>query len=189
MASWVRSASSLLIALLILLVINLSSARLIDRPEATTDDLSDDICSGTLDPPLCFEVMKSIPGAAQSPSLKSLGETTIAFGLTEGASTQNYAKSLAASAGNPRLKENYSSCAENYGNAVGNLEDAQGMLKEGDYLGVSTMASGGMSEVDDCASNFKPPETDPSQLPQKNKNFNMICVIILRVANKLRGAA
>lgn len=191
-ASLLKPAPSLLlVALLALLVIDgLSSARLLDGGTgATTDDLSGDVCSGTLDPPFCHQVMKSIPGAERATSLESLGETAIAFARSEGTKTSDYAQSLAGSATSPRLKENYRSCAENYDNAVGDLEDAQGMLKNKDYPGVSTKASGSMSEVDDCGENFKPPTTDPSQLPQKNKYFNMLSVIVLRVANKLHGAA
>ncbi|OWM88010.1 pectinesterase inhibitor-like [Punica granatum] len=190
MAFFGGSTSSLLFALFVLLAVNPSSARFIGNTDATTEDLLGSICSGTLDPPFCSKVIKDIPEAAQASRLDSLGQAAIPFAHSKGEETHKYVQSLVGSATNPRLKENYGSCADNYNEAVGILEEAQGMFKSKDYPGVSIRASACMTEVDTCKESFKESgTTDPSQLPQKNEYFNMLCVIILRVANKLGGAA
>ncbi|KAK4775846.1 hypothetical protein SAY87_023807 [Trapa incisa] len=162
------------------------------RPSSLTTaaDFSSSVCSGTLDPSRCFQVIKTIPGGGQAPSLESLCGTAISFSLSKGNQFHSYVQSLAASASNPKLKQVYSSCAENYDDFIGNLQSAQVMLKRKDYNGVSTMASSSMTEVDTCSDSFKEGSVaDPSQLIDKNKYYYTLSLIILRISNKLGGAA
>lgn len=174
-------ASSPIISYTILLVLSLFTT-------SSSADLFGIVCSGTLKPPTCFKVINSIPGAAQAKDLKSLAQITIAYAISNGANTQNYIKSLASSATNPRLKEDYISCSENYDDAVGSLQEAQEYLKKGNFPTVAFRATAGMTAVDDCEDGFKsPPTTDPSQLPSRNEYFDTLCIIILRIANKLSG--
>lgn len=178
-SSW--TFTSLLCAALSILqcVISSSAASPALGSHATTtaNDLFDGICKGIRDPPLCFETIRSIPEAARARSLESLVQISIDFGRS------NYVHSLVPAAKSPRLKENYKSCAKNYANAISNLEDAQRNLTGHDYTGVGVKVTAGMSLVEGCKDNFKhPPTQDPSELPGKNKHFNMLvlyCIISL----------
>ncbi|KAK4775852.1 hypothetical protein SAY87_023813 [Trapa incisa] len=71
-------------------------------------------------------LFKTIPGAGQAASLESLEGTTISFSLSKGNQIHKYVQFLAASTKNPKLKEIYSSCAENYDDFIGNLQNGQG---------------------------------------------------------------
>ncbi|KAK4767655.1 hypothetical protein SAY86_015405 [Trapa natans] len=155
----------------------------------TAADFSSSVCTGTLDPSRCFQVIKTIPGGGQAASLESLCGTAISFSLSKGNQFHKYVQSLAASTNNPKLKQVYSTCAENYDDFIGNLQSAQGMLKRKDYNGVSTMASSSMTEVDTCSDSFKERSAaDPSRLIDTNKYYYTLSLIILRISNKLGGA-
>lgn len=188
-SSW--SFSFMLCALSIILqsvMISSSTARLAldDLAPAPSNNLINEICTATSDPNLCFEIMRSIPGASGAPSLESLAQVTITYGHSNATEILKYARSLVSTEKSPRLKANYDTCAENYDIAVDALEWAQKRLKGRDYKGVEVMATGGIDQVESCRDNFMdPPIDDPSQLPQKGSNFRMICRIIIAIVKKM----
>ncbi|KAK4775825.1 hypothetical protein SAY87_023786 [Trapa incisa] len=116
---------------------------------ATADDFSSAMCSGTLDPIFCFQVLKTIPGAGQAAGLESLEGTVISFSLSKGNEIHEYVQSLAGA------KDVYSNCAKIYGEFMGRLQNAQGMLKSKDYKGVLNMASNCINGVAACSDSLK----------------------------------
>lgn len=150
---------------------------------ASSNDVVSTICSRTRNPPFCTNVLKS----AGTTELKGLATFTLNLARTRAGESRVLAQSLASKAADPKLKERYASCAENYDDAVGDIDDAGKNLASGDYNGVNVHASGAMTEADDCQDNFAQPPTDPSALSANAKALEDICSIILVIANLLLG--
>ncbi|KAE8637369.1 hypothetical protein CSA_022903 [Cucumis sativus] len=93
--------------------------------------------------------------------------------------------SLAKTATNPQLKQRYSSCAESYDEAIGDIENAQKDLALGDFNGVNIVTSGAMTNIGDCQDKFAQPPKDTSLLLKNGKTLNDICSIILVISNLL----
>ncbi|XP_050943693.1 pectinesterase inhibitor-like [Cucumis melo] len=94
-------------------------------------------------------------------------------------------KSLTTTTTNPQLKQRYSSCAESYDEAVGDIENGQKDLALGDFNAVNIVTSGAMTEIDDCQDKFSQPPKDTSLLLKNGKTLNDICSIILVISNHL----
>lgn len=166
--------SSSLLAFSLLLFIVVSHA-------ASTNDVVSTICPKTKNPPFCASVLKS----AGTTDLKGLATYTLNLARTNAGKSLTLAKSLAAAATDPQLKERYSSCSENYDEAIGDIENAQKDLASGDFNGVNVATSGAMTSVDDCEDDFKQPPADTSSLLKDGKTLNDICSIILVISNLL----
>ena len=85
----------------------------------------------------------------------------------------------------PTLKKRYDDCADHYDDATGDIQDANGYLKSGDFQGTNIAVSAVFTNVDDCEDAWKTPPADPSQLPAKNKDLKNLLDIILVISNLL----
>uniref|UniRef100_A0A9I9E7Z4 Pectinesterase inhibitor domain-containing protein n=1 Tax=Cucumis melo TaxID=3656 RepID=A0A9I9E7Z4_CUCME len=117
--------------------------------------------------------------------LKGLVVYTLNLAHTNARKSLTLAKSLATTTTNPQLKQRYSSCAESYDEAVGDIENAQKDLALGDFNAVNIVTSGAMTEIDDCQDKFAQPPKDTSLLLKNGKTLNDICSIILVISNLL----
>ncbi|XP_022949094.1 pectinesterase inhibitor-like [Cucurbita moschata] len=133
----------------------------------------------------CLEAFPTTHGARED--LKGLATFTLNLAHDKVAQTRALALSLASKAADPKLKERYATCVEQYDDAADDIEDGKNDLGEGDYNGVNIKASAAMTEAGDCLDSFTQPPKDPSALSGNGKTVEDICSIILVIANLLLG--
>ncbi|KAA0057115.1 pectinesterase inhibitor-like [Cucumis melo var. makuwa] len=148
---------------------------------ASSNDVVSTICPKISNPPFCSSVLKSVG----TTDLKGLVVYTLNLAHTNARKSLTLAKLLATTTTNPQLKQRYSSCAESYDEAVGDIENAQKDLALGDFNAVNIATSGAMTEIDDCQDKFTQPLKDTSLLLKNGKTLNDICNIILVISNLL----
>lgn len=171
-----------LIALVFLLCVALSSAtKVVDIGT---------ICKKAKDPSFCLKLLKSKPGGA-SGDLVSLTQYTIGVLRTDITNTINLIKKLSTQSSDRKAKTHYKNCLSNFGEsegALGEVFEAQQLLKSGDYSGVNLHASSIMTDVDDCISGDSPgsqPFHDTSVLPKYARVVTQVSQIILILTNFL----
>ncbi|KAK3187740.1 hypothetical protein Dsin_027301 [Dipteronia sinensis] len=145
-----------------------------------------DICSMTLNPSYCVELLQSTPGTATT-DLKGLAKIILDLAHSNTSKTLDQIHSLIPKTTDPILKESYQSCSEHYDNATSDLDEAESDFKQGDYFGMNIQASGALDEAGDCNDETEGLPADPS-LRKGNQDLKNICGIILVVANLLNGS-
>ncbi|KAA0061809.1 pectinesterase inhibitor-like [Cucumis melo var. makuwa] len=165
--------------LIIVSLIGVLFFTIISNVESSNDVIST-ICPKTSNPPFCSSVLKF----AGTTDLKGLAVYTLNLAHTNARKSLTLAKSLATTTTNPQLKQRYSSCAESYDEAAGDIENAQKDLALGDFNAINIVTSGAMTEIDDCQDKFGQPPKDTSLL-KNDKTLNDICSIILVISNLL----
>ncbi|XP_050935201.1 pectinesterase inhibitor-like [Cucumis melo] len=146
--------------LIIVSLIGVLLFTIISNVASSNDVVVSTICPKTSNPPFCSSVLKS----AGTTDLKGLAVYTLNLVHTNARKSLTLAKSLATTTTNPQLKQRYSSCAESYDEAVGDIENAQKDLALGDFNAVNIVTSGAMTEIDDCQDKFAQPPKDTSLL-------------------------
>ncbi|XP_050935229.1 pectinesterase inhibitor-like [Cucumis melo] len=164
-----------------LVIISFIGVLLFTNNVASSTDVVSTICPKTSNPPFCSSVLKS----ASTTDLKGLAVYTLNFAHTNARKSLTVASSLAKTTLNPQLKQRYSSCAESYDEAIGDIENAQKDLVLGDFNGVNIVTSGAMTGIDDCQDKLAQPPKDTSLLLKNGKTLNDICSIILVISNLL----
>ncbi|KAA0054659.1 pectinesterase inhibitor-like [Cucumis melo var. makuwa] len=164
-----------------LIIVSLIGVLLFTINVASSTDVVSTICPKTSNPPFCSSVLKS----AGTTDLKGLVVYTLIFAHTNARKSLTLASSLAKTTPNPQLKQRYSSCAESYDEAIGDIENAQKDLALGDFNGVNIVTSSAMTGIDDCQDKLAQPPKDISLLLKNGKTLNDICSIILVISNLL----
>ncbi|PNX56278.1 pectinesterase inhibitor-like protein [Trifolium pratense] len=149
------------------------------------------ICKKAKNYSFCITLLKSKAGGAGG-DLVSLASYTIGVARTDVSKTINLIKTLIAkSGGNPKALSHYKNCLDHFGmdeGALGEIVEAQQLLKKGDYGGVNAHASGILTDVDGCLSGDSPtdpPFHDTSSLPKYAAIVEQVSQIILIITNFL----
>jgi|UniRef100_A0A2N9ITP7 pectinesterase inhibitor-like protein len=175
------AASLLLSLMLAILLVCPTNARLSMK---VTEDVLKEICSPHEDPPFCLQALKSDP---RTPFVDLVGLTNISIHLADVAINTTLAMigPLVNETADPKLKVQYDLCYQLYESNVGEIESAKYGWKAGDYEDVSVLASGCLTDCDDC--NDAISITPSSPLSQKNKEVSHYCETMLLVSNRLSG--
>nr|XP_027187170.1 pectinesterase inhibitor 1-like [Cicer arietinum] len=148
------------------------------------------ICKKATNPSFCINLLKSKPGGATQ-DLVSLTQYTINVVSTDIKNTINLIKKLSGQSSDPKAKTHYKNCLSNFGadeGALGEVSEAQQLLKSGDYNGVNLRASAIMTDVDDCISGDSPGTPsfqDRSNLPKVAGVVTQVSQVILILTNFL----
>ncbi|KEH18979.1 putative pectinesterase inhibitor domain-containing protein [Medicago truncatula] len=147
-----------------------------------------EICKKATNPSFCSTILESKPGGAGK-DLVSLASYTIDVLRTNVSNTISLITKLAAQSGSDSLKQNrYKNCLSRFGmddGALGEVEEAQKVLKDSDYNGVNMHITSVMTAVDECLSKDSSPDNDTSLLPKDVECVNQIAQIILIISNVL----
>ncbi|KAL6990159.1 hypothetical protein U1Q18_015906 [Sarracenia purpurea var. burkii] len=152
-----------------------------------TNALISDICSQTQNPSLCLQALNSDPRSATTADLKGLARISIDITQTNAKQTSDLIASLSKGATSPILKGRYDTCAENYDDAVADLDDASKALDSGDIGTLRIKASAASDGPETCEDSFEGPPAEPSQLQQANKKVEGLCSIILVIGSRLQS--
>ncbi|KAK2451373.1 hypothetical protein P8452_14546 [Trifolium repens] len=149
------------------------------------------ICKKAKNYSFCLSLLKSKSGGAGG-DLVSLASYTIDVARTDVSKTINLIKTLIAkSGGNPKAQSHYKNCLDHFGmdeGALGEIVEAQQLLKKSDYGGVNVHVSAILTDVDGCLSGDSPtdpPFQDTSSLPKNADIVNQVSQIILIITNFL----
>jgi pectinesterase inhibitor-like protein len=137
------------------------------------------VCSKTLNPPFCLDLLHFYADHPHERSLKDLARITICLAHSNATATRDLLHRLIQHTDNPRLKERYTSCSKNYDDSVGDMEQAKKSLKSSNKNGLRDAVAGAMGEVNACGESFGQPPADPSTLPKSNQKLLHLCSIIL----------
>lgn len=171
----------------LLLVIIFTTAPSSGKPDlkVISNSTINDVCSKTLNPPFCLDLLHFYADHPHNRSLKGLARITISLAHSNATATRGLLRRLIQHTDNPRLKERYTSCYKNYDDSVGDIEKAKKSLKSSDKNGLRDAVAGAMGEVNACGESFQQPPADPSTLPKSNQKFLHLCSIILVVSKFL----
>ncbi|KAM3319637.1 hypothetical protein P3S67_006837 [Capsicum chacoense] len=86
---------------------------------------------------------------------------------------------------NPTLETRYSSCLENYNDAVDELGGLPGLLKSKDYSGLNIHASAASDGPSTCDDNFTSPPAEAPQLKAASDKLQGLISVILVISNLL----
>lgn len=155
---------------------------------ATNDVNVQEICKKATDPSFCLTLLKSMPGGAGG-DLVCLASYTIDVLRNDVSNTISLITKLIAQNGSDSKKQNhYKNCLSNFGmddGALGEIVEAQKLLKDSDYNGVNVHISSVMDGAHECLSEDSPPSNDSSLLPKHVKCVNQVAQIILIISNVL----
>ncbi|KAK3042224.1 hypothetical protein RJ639_001344 [Escallonia herrerae] len=109
---------------------------------AQADDLIGEVWSKTRNPSFCVQALKSDPRSG-SADFHGLGQISIDLEQASATATSGLIDLLIKQTNDPKLRERYKSCSENYSDAIGDLGEAKGFLNSSDYGSVNIRASAG----------------------------------------------
>ncbi|GMP76214.1 hypothetical protein CsSME_00032992 [Camellia sinensis var. sinensis] len=134
--------------------------------KSTTDWITE-ICSKTQNPSLCLQTLPRPSGGDR----KALGQISINMTQTNAKQTSNLITSLSKQATDPKLRNIHSMCAENYKDAINNLNQAKNAMNSGDFDGMNAKASAAETDSSICEDGFQR-TPKPFQLQQANKKVS-----------------
>lgn len=151
------------------------------------DDLIARVCSKTQNQQLCFQTLKSFPGADKA-DLKGLGRISITISLADAQSTHSLLVSLSQQAGpDKKLKDRFDTCVENYQDTIDSLNSAVKALGSGDIPTFRTVVSAALDGPGTCDDSFEGPPAAPNKLVEANKKSEGLIGIVLAVGAILDG--
>lgn len=116
---------------------------------AHSTQLINKVCSQATNPPSCFEILESAPGAATA-NLTGLCQITIKMADSIANQTLQQLQSRVAKETDPQLKDSYETCAKLYFLAETVIQNLENDLKAGDYNSLNSHAVEAMHLVEYC---------------------------------------
>ncbi|KAL4185477.1 hypothetical protein AMTRI_Chr10g230880 [Amborella trichopoda] len=128
-------------------------------------------CKTTLYYDVCVAALNSDPSSAKA-DVPGLAAIALKKSLGKATDTKNYIAGLGQ---DPAISD----CAENYDDAVDNLNQSVGALASRAFDDVNTWVSGAMTDADSCEDGFE--GKPPNPLGQRNEDLNKLCSITLAI--------
>ncbi|XP_055826186.1 pectinesterase inhibitor-like [Solanum dulcamara] len=149
-------------------------------------DLINDVCSKTQKPAICLSALNGDP-RSKGANLEGLGTISIDLSQKNAKSTHDLVSTLLTQATDPNLKRRYTSCLENYNDALNNLGELYGFLNSKDYDSLNIHASAASDDPSTCDDNFSGPPTESPQLKDASDKLQGLIGITLVISNQLKG--
>ncbi|XP_010548973.1 PREDICTED: pectinesterase inhibitor 1-like [Tarenaya hassleriana] len=141
------------------------------------------ICGKALNPSFCLKYLKSNPKILAS-GLPDVAKITIDSAQTSASKTFKQIQSIVQKTTDPKSKQAYTSCLDNYESVVDTLDEAKEHLAAGDPASVNIKVSGAMDGPESCLDDLKNIKADPSVV--KNSEYiGNVCGITLVISNML----
>ncbi|CAN8259029.1 unnamed protein product [Cochlearia groenlandica] len=143
------------------------------------------ICMKARNPSFCTNFMKSNP-TATSANIPTLAKITFAAAQASATTSLTKIQALAKTETNPSLKKSYTSCVEQFGNAISNLNEGKQNLASGDGAGLNIKVSAAMEDSTTCQDGLASVKADPTVVTNSG-DFQNICGIVLVISNMMGG--
>ncbi|XP_010543937.1 PREDICTED: pectinesterase inhibitor 1-like [Tarenaya hassleriana] len=141
------------------------------------------ICGKTLNPSFCLKFLKSNPKILAA-GLPAVAKITIDSAQTSASKTFKRIQSIVQKTTDPKSKQAYTSCLDNYESVVDTLDEAKEHLAAGDPVSVNVKVSAAMDGPDSCLDDLKNVKADPSVV-KSSEYIGSVCGITLVIANML----
>ena len=157
------------------------------------DDLVTATCKHTLHYQVCVSSLRSVP-SSKTCDLKGLAKIALNLSTQDGAKTLSYVYELKSSAASGTTNNTYmssclSDCADEYLEAIENLQDAAQALANEEYDKVDALVSAAMSDAETCEDGLKDSLSDNngshSPLTERNRYFSDLCSNVLAIVKLL----
>ncbi|WOH15814.1 hypothetical protein DCAR_0935360 [Daucus carota subsp. sativus] len=125
------------------------------------------ICSKARNQALCYNIFKN-SGNVDRGGLGQIS-TNVAFGKAQ--TTLNLVKSLAAKETNPKIKGQYKTCLEVYGDASDNLNECKPAFAKNEFRLANLKASAAYTDVDTCSDDGKNIAPQLKAANQENQDY------------------
>ncbi|CAN4088055.1 unnamed protein product [Withania somnifera] len=170
-------SASILVVFLLSISFTLTSVRA---------DLINDVCSKAIKPDICSSALNGDP-RSKGADLTGLATIAIDLSLKNAQSTRDLVSSLVKQATDPTSKTRYSSCLENYNDAIAEIGGLPVLLKSKDYAGLNIHASAAEDYPSTCDDNFSGQPAEAPQLKAASDKLQGLISIILVISNLLKG--
>ncbi|XP_070048165.1 pectinesterase inhibitor-like [Nicotiana tomentosiformis] len=141
-------------------------------------DILDDVCPKTINPQLCFHVLKNDPYVYKG-DIHSLVSISLSVAQDNTTSTYNLVKSLLQQPiKDPNLKAQLTNCLNNYKDAGDKLESCSNLFRTDDYREINLLASAAFNDSRACDQGFGEPPAQLKQLSQTVQEFSDLVSVI-----------
>ncbi|KAF6173818.1 hypothetical protein GIB67_003819 [Kingdonia uniflora] len=135
---------------------------------------------------LCIKSLQSGPANEQT-DLSGLATIAIKAAIRRATKTSKQVNELLNAATDPFEQEVLKECAENYMDAVDQLDDSLAALDSKGYDDVKAWVQAAMTDADSCEDGFSDKPGYVSILSKRNTNFSHLCSNVLAIVNLLSG--
>ena len=125
------------------------------------------ICSKARNQALCYNIFKNSGNADRS----GLGQISTDVALGKAQTTLNLVKSLAAKETDPKIKGQYKTCLEVYGDASDNLNECKPAFAKNEFRLANLKASAAYTDVDTCSDDGKNIAPQLKAANQENQDY------------------
>ncbi|XP_049412886.1 pectinesterase inhibitor-like [Solanum stenotomum] len=141
-------------------------------------DILDDVCPKTINPPLCFQVLRNDPYVYKG-DIHSLLSIVLSIAQDNTTSTYNLIQSiLQQPIKYPNMKDQLIGCLKNYKYASDNLESCNDLLRIANYRKISFLAYAAMYESLACNQGFRDVPPQLKQLSKVVQEFSDVSAVI-----------
>ncbi|XP_059306920.1 pectinesterase inhibitor-like [Lycium ferocissimum] len=141
-------------------------------------DILDDVCPKTINPQLCFQVLKNDPYVYKG-DIQNLLSIALSIAQDNTTSTYNLVQSLIQQPiTDPKVKTQLTNCLNNYKDAGDKLESCNDLLRTADYRKISLLASGALNDSRTCDQGFGQSPAQLKQLSQTVQEFSNLVFVI-----------
>ncbi|XP_074382391.1 pectinesterase inhibitor-like [Apium graveolens] len=137
--------------------------------------LINSICAKARNHALCHQVLNSVTA-----DRGGLGQISTNVALAKAQNALNLVKTLAQKASDPRTKDQYKTCLEEYGDALDDLQESKAAFGKNDFGTANIKASAADTDVDTCSDDG--PNVAPQLKAANQENADYID-IVLAVSN------
>ncbi|CAL1377865.1 unnamed protein product [Linum trigynum] len=145
------------------------------------------LCEKSINHTFCLNFLNSTAGIPAA-DLLGAGEITLNASLHEAQDTRNYVKTLVGQTTiDPKQKQSYETCLDNYDVAIGAISEAKASLLSGDYETANIEISAAQTDSDTCNDEVKGAAAAAAELVERNDYLFNVLDVALVITNKLAG--
>ncbi|CAI0422567.1 unnamed protein product [Linum tenue] len=143
------------------------------------------LCKESINHTFCLDFLNSTAGIPAA-DLLGAGKITLKVGRDKALDARKCVKALLAQTTDPKLKESYKTCMENYGDATDAISAAKASLVAKDYATANIKISAAQTDADTCDDEVKGLPA-AAELGERNRYLFNLLNIGLLITNKLGG--
>ena len=141
-------------------------------------------CGYTSYKPLCLSTLQSDSEAKSAKDLLTIAKVALKHAGTKAQAVNAEVKKQQGSATDEGLKQALSDCAENYGDAIDQIQSSTTALGSKKYNDVNTWVSAAMNDADSCNQGFQD-QSVKSPMSTSNTKFTQLSSNVLAITNQL----
>ncbi|KAL0006093.1 hypothetical protein SO802_013654 [Lithocarpus litseifolius] len=147
-------------------------------------NLIDQACGYTSYKALCLSTLQSDSEAKKAKDLLTIAKVALKYTGKKAQDINKEIKKLQGSANDEGLKQALTDCAENYGDAIDQIQSSTTALASKKYNDVKTWVSAAMNDADSCEQGFED-QSVKSPIASSSTTFTQLSSNVLAITNHL----